>query len=267
MARITAHIKPRPSDEKLKRAEARATEEREFERKDTAEIDALRFTHEKRLHSGRKAASKRAEARATEVREFARKDGVESLVMAAEVNALLTTQEEAKAARKAEEKRRVTKELVDKQAKDKSAWKALQAEYNDAHKRTDETKLKKLFEDKEEEARVQKAVGDAAEKHAAAYLSSFTAAVYTRLGAFTSKLTASFEEQARNRQEAASKKESAYKDAVDAINRASQEWAEQHAKWCAQEDVCQEKCFAIERELKDAEEEYFDDSDSDEDEV
>ena len=69
MARIKARIKPRPvvaqsrSDEKLKRAEARAlvaeAEEREFARKDAAEVDALRTTQEEQARNRQEAASKK----------------------------------------------------------------------------------------------------------------------------------------------------------------------------------------------------------------
>jgi len=285
MARIKARIKPRPvvaqsrSDEKLKRAEARATEEREFARKGAAEIHALRTTHEERRKSVRKAANQRVQAFATELH----KDAAEIDAMAAEVDALLATQDEEKMARKAEEeeekmalkaeeKRRVTKEIVDQHFKNKSDRKERETAGKDEHMRTDEKKLEKLLEDQKEEARVQKAVDDAAEKSSSIHLSSSTAAVYTRFGKFTSLLTAqvddirtSNEEQARNRQEAASKKESENKHAADALRRASLEWAEKHAKLCAETDAAGAALFV--EELKQKEEESSDDSDSDEDEV
>ena len=285
MARIKARIKPRPvvaqsrSDEKLKRAEARATEEREFARKGAAEIHALRTTHEERRKSVRKAANQRVQAFATELH----KDAAEIDAMAAEVDALLATQDEEKMARKAEEeeekmalkaeeKRRVTKEIVDQHFKNKSDRKERETAGKDEHMRTDEKKLEKLFEDQKEEARVQKAVDDAAEKHAVDHLRSFTAAVDTRRGSFTSVLTAAVdamrtthEEQARNRQEAASKKESGYTDAADGLRRASLEWSEQNAKLCTEEINIQVRLLEEKHKLLEQQEE-FSESDS-EDEV
>ena len=223
------------------------------------------------------AKLKRAEARAlaaeAEEREFARKE-------AAEDDALLATQEE-KMARKAEEKRRVTKELVDQHFKNKSDRKAREKKINDEHMRAGEKKLEKLFEDQKEEARVQKAVDDAAEKDAVDSLSALTAAVDAPISAFTaavfdlaavdahlSALTAgvdalrtSNEEQARNRQEAASKKESENKHAADALHRASLEWAEKHDKNCAEEDASGAALFVAELKLKELQEGYFSDSD------
>jgi len=283
MARIKARIKPRPMVAQS-RAESRATEEREFARKDAAEVDALQTTHQAKLASMRWAAANWAKARATEMAaevdalqtthqerlaslrraaaDWAKARATEiaaevdalqtthqerlaigrtrsserrhtrATEMAAEVDALRITQMEKKDAREAEEKRRVAKELVDRKAR--------QEKINDEHMHTDEKKLDKLFEDQKEEARVQKAADDAAEKGAVDHLSSFTAAVDTRrseLSAWVSTLTAevnamrtTHEEQARNRQEAASKKESEYKDAADGLRRASLERAEQHAK-------------------------------------
>jgi hypothetical protein len=234
MARIKARIKPRPvvaqsrSDAKLKRAEARAL------------------------------------AAEAEEREFARKE-------AAEDDALLATQqrvEEEKMARKAEEKRRGTKELFGQHFKNMSDLKARQQKINDEHMHTATQKLEKLFEDQKEEARVQKVVDDAAEKFAVNHLNAFTTAVNGRINAFTSKLDdlrTTRDGEARDRQEAASKKESAYKDAVDAINRSSLEWTEQHAKLCAEEDNIQDRLLEEKQKLLEQQEE-FSESDS-EDEV
>jgi hypothetical protein len=226
MARIKARIKPRPvvaqsrSDAKLKRAEARAlaaeAEEREFARKEAAEDDALLATQE-------------------------RKDW-------------------------AEYQREVTKEFVDQHLKFNSDRKALNEKIKEEDMRTDEKKLEKLFEDQKEEARVQKAVDDAAEKDAVFSISALTAAVIAHLSAFTAAVDAAavdahisaftaavdalrttYEEQARNRQEAASKKESGYKDAVDAIRRASLERTLYYAKEDAKVDA--EEAALFRREL------------------
>ena len=274
MARITAHIKPRPSDEKLKRAEARATEEREFARKDAAQMYALQTTHQEKLASMRRAAADWAKARATEIAaevdalqtthqerlaigrtRSSERRHTRATEMAAEVDALRITQMEKKDAREAEEKRRVAKELVDRKAR--------QEKINDEHMHTDEKKLEKLFEDQKEEARVQKAVDDAAEKDAVDRLSALTQSnsdAKLKLDAEVDALRTTQEEQARNRQEAASKKESEYTDMVDGHRRASQEWAEEHARRCAQAHESSSRIFAGRRNLA---EDSSDVSDSD----
>ena len=229
MARIKARIKPIPvvaqsrSDEKLKRAEARAL------------------------------------AAEAEERKFARKE-------AAEDDALLATHEEEKMARKAEEKRRGTKELFGQHFKNMSDLKARQQKINNEHMHTATQKLEKLFEDQKEEARVQKVVDDAAEKSAVGHLAFWTA-IYGRINAFKlDDLRTIRDGEARDRQEAVSKKESAYKDAVDAINRSSLEWTEQHAKLCAEEDNIQDRLLEEKQKLLLEQQEEFSESDS-EDEV